>query len=394
MATVIHTVQEGETLQRLSVRYLYDASRWPEIKQCNNLTKEELYKGQTLRINTDDSDDKEAVYDTVGLEIDGTVLVNVPGITLDLAVGAIAPQFKLTLPNEEVYRNLIKPFEYQEVKISYRDKKVFTGLGIRADYSETAINLSGYGTPGVLATVTLPRAMYPRTLRDQTLEQIAKKYCRPFGVKVVVEAAAQEAAKKKFVKTAIEQTDTIGDYLIGLAKQRGCILTSDEDGACVIAMETEEREPVLDLEEPMTLTAAYDGDKIFSDYYAIREGNRAHSFAEAKKQLNIKMFRHTTIQSRERGGKDPLTEFVESEVGRTLIAAMQFDLSLPYVTDANGDLFAPREVVRIVAPRRMIAEPTLFEITGATLSFAEKADSAKLTLAPADAMGNQWTKFW
>lgn len=397
MATVLHTVKEGENLLRLAQRYLYDASRYPEIKQTNNLIKEDLYAGQMLRIITDDDPQQAVDLESVGIEIDGTALVNVPFLSVGLTMGVIAPTFSFTLPNEDVYRKLCTPFQYQPVAINYKKDRILTGILMRSEYIDepdsSVIKVSGYGKPGVLSDVTLPRATYPRTLYGRNLAEIARAYCRPFGVTVVIDDSATDACKEPWPKSAIEPTETVAEYLVRLAKLRGCFITSDERGRLLIQKERLGTEPILDIEDPQVFHATYDGSKIFSDFYAIREGNRAHSFAEAKKSIRLSAFRHTTVQSRERGGDGPVTDLAASEIGRCMMQAVRFELDLPYVTGKDGALFMPKQLIRVTSPRHGVVQPLFTYIDRVTLTFDE-GDAARLTLAPADALTNTWKVFW
>ena len=46
----IHTVVKGDTLWDIAKAYLGDGSRYPEIKELNNLTSNVIYSGWKLKI--------------------------------------------------------------------------------------------------------------------------------------------------------------------------------------------------------------------------------------------------------------------------------------------------------------------------------------------------------
>lgn len=155
--------------------------------------------------------------------------------------------FDINNPN---HKRLFKPLSYPACEVWFDNKKLITGTilnyssSIASESSLTGI--SGYSKTGVLEDCEIPIDAYPLECNNLTLEEVAKKYCKPFGidVKVVDDHVIQTSGeaflegffgivKKKYVTITADPKETVKEYLSKLAKERGIILTHDANGNLV-----------------------------------------------------------------------------------------------------------------------------------------------------------------
>ena len=141
---------------------------------------------------------------------------------------------------------------------------------------ETAANknemtISGYSLPGILADVNIPPTMYPFEVDGLTLQQIAENVSRPHGITVKF-LADPGPAFEDGEKIDIQPTQSIYAFLIGLARQRGLVISSNVQGALIFQGTTTEAatETIRAGEQPFVKSGAtYNGQSRFSEIIAL-----------------------------------------------------------------------------------------------------------------------------
>ncbi len=394
MTTRWHIVKPGDTLRLIAAQYLGNMARSDEIQRTNGLLSEVIYEGQKLRIETDEPPKEKVSFERLGIVIDGRKLENIPALTIERSIDKMAGEFSFELPNEKVFDDITQPFSYQRVEVYWKEATAFTGTVQRVAPSLQKVALAGYGLPGVLSSCTLPKSLYPRTRYNTSFEQIAKRICKAFAVKFEVKDDAAQLASQQFAKVEIGAEESVGDFLARLAKERGLILYSDEFGWLVAAKEMGSGSLVGEFENPLTLTAAYNGDKMFSDVYGIREQSRTVKYANASVHVaDLPTYRHTTVMSRSRHDATMKT-LVQAEMQRILYQAMTFSLALPYIENTDGKIWSPGDVVQIVSERHRIYKKTMFMVQSVKIELRNGGESATLTLVPLSTIQGKFRKFW
>lgn len=397
----IHVVRSGDTLQSIAQKYLYNTSRYIEIRNINNLNSEILFEGQKIKIPDSEFDTKEPYdFESIGVVIGEQKFESWFGLQINFDFSALAPSFSFSSPYEEIepIKDALQPFSYKDIDIYYKSDLILSGVISTVKYSlsnSNTVAIGGYARAGILQFVNVPKSLYPRQQKNITLLQIAEKYCDPFRVGVDFTPEAADAMNSNFTKTEIEPTQSIADYLIRLAKEKGLIVSTAADGRLTFSKDNITGKYIVfsvDSSNSYAINAGYNSDRLYSDFTAMTSANRKKSSKTEKTTLDLDTFRHKMmIYNSDDDGN--ITDFVNGEKGRSLLDAMNFSLTLPFWENATGALFQPRDLITIQEPRVRIEQPTEFVVRSVTLALgAEK--TAELDIVPRSALNNELERFW
>jgi len=386
----IHIVKLGETVESIAQSFLLSTARAGEIRQLNNLVA--VYPGLKIKIPNLFEIPSEKIEGT-GLVVNGQPVESVPEIIVTEALDSIAGTFDFSLPNESIFRDLFKPYEYQDVEIYSGGDKVITGTVLNPSPDIKTIVVSGLGKPGILSSMNIPTGLYPRTFYKTSLKTIFEKYCNLFGIEVEIDPDAREQANLKFEKTAISPDEYLSTYLRSLARQRGLIVCSNPDGKLRVARTLSGPEPVLDLVSPEGANVKYDANMIYSDYTVLVAGNTVRPPAQANTKIDINVFRQNIIQQTERTNESA-QDYLQNQVARSLVSSFSLDIPLPFVRNANNELIRPGQKITVEAPELFIKKPTDFIILSTRLRFASGSNSCNIGVVPSGWLEGDFIKFW
>ena len=396
-----HAVKAGETLQSIAQKYYYNTSKYINIKQANNLTSNILSVGQILIIPDQENNNNEPYkFETIGIVIDNQKYELWQDLQIQFDLDRLAPSFSFSSPYEpaEPYLQSFEPFGFQDIKIYYKNSLIITGTLINTQYENSdsnIVSISGYGKAGILQNVTLPTSLFPRQLRNISLKEISEKYCKPFGISVDNSTEANAPMRKKFIKTEIDPTQKISSFLISLAKERGLITSTNNEGKLFFSFEhTSGGNAVFDIQPgDYNLSASYNSENIFSDVTALTTANRNQKSKIATKKIDVDIFRHHTI-SYNSNDDGNMNDFINSEIGRILINSISISFQLPFWENRNKKLFNVGEIITIKEPRVRIEKTIEFVIKSITYSLSESGKTAAIEVVPKSSLNNIFEKFW
>lgn len=398
-----HQVKQGDTLTSIAQQYLYNSARALEIRDINNLNSDVVTVGQVLTIPDSDSDAREPVeFEGIGITIDDKKFEFFTSFNMKFDLDSLAPVFNFSVPYESTnadFREAFEPYSYKTLKVYYKDALVLTGTITQHDYNSEAdantVDLSGYGLPGILQEVTLPKSAYPRQKKRVNLRTIAQEYCNLFGIKIDSSSEAGEAMSRQFSKVQIDTSQNIAEFLVTLAVQRGLIISTTPEGVLFFTYNNiADREPVFDIQPgAYNISATYNGSALYSHITAMTSANLKKKSKTAKEKIDLDVFRHKTIGYQNNDDGD-LLDFIKSEIGRTIIESQSFSFSLPFWTDTNGKIFQPRDIITINEPSVRIENTTEFIIKSVEFNVSAEAESANFTVIPRSALNNELEKFW
>jgi len=397
-----YTVQAGDTLQFIAQKFYYNAARYLEIKDANNLTSEIVVPGQILKIPPTQTKPREIFdFTTVGIVIDDKKFEFWFNLKFTLSLDRLAPTFSFSAAYEDIaeFVDAFAPFAYRDVEIYYKDVKIISGILAKSSFDSAStgnvVTISGYGRPGMLQKMTLPKSLYPRTLYNISLKNIADKYCKPFGVFADFSSEASEAINQNFKSVKIGPTESISNFIIKLAQQRGLIASTDSDGILFFSLKSKDvSTSVLEFKKGQyPTTAEYNGDNLFSDYTALMSKSRKRISQTAKKSLDIDLFRHHTILKND-DDDESLENYIDSEIGRTLLNSISVTTTLPFWDNAEGELLQPEDVILVQNESVQIRQKTKFSIKEISFSLSDSGQTATLSLVPTSALNNEFERFW
>ena len=391
----VHIVRAGDTLESIAQLYLYQASRYIDIQHINNLATKQIAVGQSLKIPDLFEDEKtDPNFDGAGIIIDGTEIVSIPSVSVSRAIDSFSAVADFAVPNELIFRNLLKPFGYNAIDIYYGNDLLFSGkvLNIKPN-NPGEISVSCKGKCGILESVNLPPSSYPRTRYNTSFKQIATEICDPYAIVLDIDSNASELANKKFVKFEIGVTQNLADFLIELARQRNLILSETPEGALRVSLDsTVDKTPILNLVDPVC-QISFDADKIYSDYSVLRSTNNESVYESANKKFDIDIFRMKVIEQQKRDSGSS-ADFIKAEMISTMLSSFGLSLTLPYIKTMDGKFLLSGEIITIQSDRLYLKNDTDFIISDHTFDVNDTGKSANLKLFPLEWYKGNFVKFW
>lgn len=138
------------------------------------------------------------------ITIDGKIISYFTAGSVNLKLDSIASTFEFATRFEaqnKDHQEIFMPLQYKEVKIyNTANRLVFTGTILNHRFKSTQgrelLIISGYSKCGILEDVTIPPKHYPLESNNSSLEDIAKKFCGIFGIKVLISDQAKSIDQK------------------------------------------------------------------------------------------------------------------------------------------------------------------------------------------------------
>ncbi|WP_417880316.1 phage baseplate assembly protein [Vibrio sp.] len=181
--------------------------------------------------------------DKVTLKVDGKVYEGWTKVQVTRALDAMAGSFELSLTSKWMnnkYQAVSAPIQQGEAcVVEIGGERVITGYidDWIPSYDDEQITISVSGRAKTADLVDCSVVHSSGQFNNQTLTQIARTVCKPFGIDVVVNTDVGAA----FQRVQLEQGETAHELLARLAKQRGVLLTSDTFGNLVITRTSKEK---------------------------------------------------------------------------------------------------------------------------------------------------------
>lgn len=318
--------------------------------------------------------------------IAGKAFRAIPEIGLEFHLDGI-DVFDFTAPFESTradFREAFRPFSFKELMVSVNDETLLTGtlVGVNptGDATSSAVSVSGYSRPGVMADCPMP-AGTPLEFHRLNLRAIATALAAPFDVDVAFEASPGAA----FDVVKIEADQPPYPFLADLARQRNLVIGSGIDGGLVFLQSTAGGHPVarlIDGQNPVTRVAATFGPQ---NYFSEVTG-----YGTAKR--GKKGSRHTVQNPFLRGVIRPTSVTFEdtapagierataAKLGRMFSGACSWEVDVATWRTPAGDLWAPNTTVTLRAPDQMVYRETELLVRTVHLRQTAMADVATLRL--------------
>ena len=290
-------------------------------------------------------------------------------------------------PDNQEFRDTFKPFQFKNVGIFEDDELLFNGtmVGLSPYVSPKSktIAVSGYSLPGVINDCTAPIGLSNE--RDlQNLEQIAKALIDPFGIPLIFNGDSGSS----FEREAIKPDQFILDYLIGLANQKGFIISDSSKGECVFQKEVDVGTPVAVIDEGQAgignISPMFNSQQYFSHVSGIANSvagapdSSAGGTYTVKNERLSEVLRPFTFKPNDMQGG--LKEAVKSKAGRMFANAVSYTVDIPSWDAPSGDMWQPNTTIKIKSPSAMIYSSYEFLIRSVKYSKTSKSKTVQLNL--------------
>jgi prophage tail gpP-like protein len=310
------------------------------------------------------------------------------GVTITRALDTVADAFSLSAPFDPGRPELVqafKPFSYPLATIKIDDDLILTGRVEVVDPASSAddrvINVQGRSLTGALVDCQIDGQGYQ--FQGMSLKAIAEKLCRPFSIDVVsqvgagpVKAAALGASTIADAERALEESRadpgaTVFDYLQGIAKPAGLLLTGDERGHLLIIRPAANTPPVAALVEGIghckAFSASYNGAARWSRYKIVMQVDGATNINGMAFDSGVGIYRPKVITGAD-GDATAITKAAEMQRALAYAGAVVVSVIVTGWRNTDGTVWTPGQVVTVKAPGIFITRETSFIVRQATLS--------------------------
>lgn len=390
----MYSVVNGDTFISVSRKEYGTEAEAGRIAAANPGVAQPLSPGTTLTIPVLPSAPKDITQNS-GAENEDEVSISIDGkrfrfwdkvaITRSIdSVDSVAFSAPFNADSPDA-REAFRPFSYKPVDITIGGVPFFKGTMIAIDpvleENKRTITTGSYALPGVLGDCTAPASSFPLEFNNQGLRGIAKKLAQPFGINVVFKAS-QGAV---FERVALEPGTTILSFLIGLAKQRNLVITSDADGSLVFIQSIVDGVPVARLEQGaspvISVAPVFDPQGYYSHITGIEPvivGLKGSQHTVKNTKVSGVLRPHTfkapdTIDSN-------LPEAVAAKVGRMFGQMVSYAVPVSTWRDPSGNLWEPNTIVTLQAKNAMIYSEYKFVIGSVEFTRDSVSKTAVLNL--------------
>ena len=206
-------------------------------------------------------------------------------VGVQLRHDAVASGFAFSFafnPDNPVHRKICKPCAYYPVSIEQDGETLLTGTLLNGDFIDGAVpgmvELKGYSKTGVLEDSNIPDSVYPLQSDNINLKNITEKILKPFGIKLVVDAAVAADAGKVYKNSTGGDTQSIKGYLSELAAQRNILITHNELGDLVFTRSKAAAQSIFDFKQDtkgITFRLSVNGQGMHSAITVQRQANKS-----------------------------------------------------------------------------------------------------------------------
>lgn len=279
-------------------------------------------------------------------------------------------------PGTKEYRDLFRPFKYQDTQIYIGENLVLNGTVEKITPSVTdtsnSVNVQGRSKTGILVDCTFENGDTMH-FEKAALDEIAASVVNKFGLEV----SFPDGAGAIFEKAGPDSpTETIFNFLQNLARQRSLLMSQTADGKLLFRRAKTAGVPVAELIEGhqgiLVSTASYDGTKRFSKYDVFGQEPGKNDNSASITDGSVVKLRPKSIQGNDTNQgniKDVATWTITSDIAASIDSPIGYEGWLR----PDGLLWAENELVLVQAPSIMIYKPYVMLIK--SVNFISTADS-------------------
>ena len=363
-----YTVKTGDTFSSIARIVYGDDNRANEVRQANPGTSEPLQAGVVLitptrlpnasvKITEDDNE--------VSISIEGVLFKKWTSLTITRSVDSF-DTLELAAPMEpdnKSFRDTFKPFTFKNIQATVGNNLLFTGTLVDVNPSFfdniAEVLVGAYSLPGVLSDCTYPASKFPLEFENQNLRSIAASLVEPFGLKAVF----NDNVGATFDRVAVEPDRGAFDFLADLARQRGLIISNNENGDILFRKITVSS-PVANLIEGETgllsVSSSFGPQQYFSHITGLQPstvGIGGSQYTVKNTKLNTVLRPHSFQINDATDGDAELA--TKAKMGRMFGDSVKYEVRVPSWRDASGALWLTGSTVKVFAPKAMIYSETL-----------------------------------
>ena len=326
----------------------------------------------TTKIQADSPDQTTIIIDGVRVEqfSDENILLTIDNVGNGFSFNT--PFF----PGTKDYRDLFRPFKYQDAQIYIGENLVINGTVEKIAPSVTdtsnSVNVQGRSKTGIIVDCTFEKdenLEFQKMALDEIAATVVNKFglevSFPDGVGAIFENAGPDSP-----------TETVFNFLQNLARQRSLLMSQTPDGKLLFRRAKTSGVPVAELIEGhqgiLVSTASFDGTKRFSKYDVFGQEAGKNDNAASIADGSVIALRPKSIQANDTNQgniKDVATWTITSDIAGSIDSPIGYEGWLR----PDGSLWVENELVLVQAPSIMIYKPYAMLIK--SISFNSSPDS-------------------
>jgi len=322
----------------------------------------------------------------VSMLIDGVKFKYWESVTVTSIIDGI-DTFAFSAPfdhDSKEFKEIFKPFSFKNVQIFLDDEMIINGIMVSIEplvSTSKTVKASGYSLPGALNDCCSPPDSFPLEFNDMNLFDIAEKIIAPFGLKVVSDIESFI----HFDRVANKPTQNVLQFLIGLAKQQGFIISNTTKGELLITRpKIGKISAILEQgHQPLTsISANFEPQKYFSSITGIAPvstGSSGGKFTIKNSLLSV-VRPHTFSANDSEGKKISLDDAVNSKIARMFGNMVSYSAGISEWRSSKEIIYWAGQTVSVLGPDAMIYKPYLLLIKSATLTKTKKSMTSALQL--------------
>jgi prophage tail gpP-like protein len=291
------------------------------------------------------------------------------------------------------FDKLAAPRSFAESEAWIGDKKLITGhkwINWPRLQQNNHIRLSGFSKTYAL-TISNPKEQ--REFQNSGLDDISREYTQLFSMFTAVQGITEAEYNQPFERVTIAARSKIFDFLQDLARQRGFLTSSTEDGDLFYLRANTNQQPVGSLIEghegnnvPFSenFAAVFDDSEVFQTYQAIVDNPTAFGKSQPigiAKDLRVKIptIKTVTLNSLIDGAGQKELEFTRNQ---TIAKSLSIPFEVSGWRDKNNKLWRENTLVSVQSPTLFVPDGFTFLIRAVQYSLDNRGETTVLSLVP------------
>ena len=404
MAKSYKTIQ-GDTFEIISRKVFGDESGSFKIERANPGLIEPFIAGVLVSIPEEPEAFRSGSVTTngendVSILIDGKQIFGFSSATILRSIDSFDTISFLSPydPNDGVQRDIYRPFSYKKIEVFIGVNAIFTGVMVNSvpvvSNDGLVVSCSGYSKPGVINDC-MP------LLNKKTLEyngvgliDISRDLVSPFGLAVVF----NDDQGSIFERVAIDPTQSILNFLTGLAKQRGLIISNNNSGDLVFSKSVSSDDDVSSILKEgvlpvLSIQPFFSPQNYYSDITGIEPvfvGRTGSQYTVKNERLPgiIRPMNFTVEDTLDADIKGSC----QSKIGRMFGNMASYDVDLSSWRDSNGKIWEANKIVELTAPGAMVYNGYKFIVRSVEFNMNRDSFTSRLNLVMPGAFSSEIPK--
>jgi prophage tail gpP-like protein len=291
---------------------------------------------------------------------------------------------------DQEFDELIKPRSFADAKVSIGGQKLIAGTKYitspRLDKRGQMVELTCYSKTMRLIKSNPKSA---QEFNNLSLLDISRKFTYPFGLFTKILGSVESQVNEPFESEKIGPQEFIFDFLQNLARQRGVLTSSDEDGNLYYLEAKTNQETIGSIiEGPFvpdaeSFSATFDDTEIFRTYQAVN--NNPFAFLVKSPQgiaedtrVPIPGFKTILTDSLAKGAGQKAVDFAKNQ---TIARSMSIPFQVNSWYSSKGELYRENRLVSVSSPT-LFTDGFTFLIRAVQFNLDANGETATLFLVP------------